>query len=587
MIQNNLISIRLLTEQVESQGLDIAYKYDKFTEVGYAIANDCGEEGREYFHRLCKLCPKYDEKETDNLFSGGLKNGRKKNGLGSVFKLASDAGVEVEKVYERIKAESKDSEDSKDSGLYSGDAANLSVEPEIELSHFSEYDFPFPLKKLGLGTKNSQERDIRLLGALAVIGAIFGYRTYTRYDKNLNPNLLIFVVGNSASGKGSLSPIKEFAKPFHQELIEKSEKAKKAYKQEMAEYERKKSNGEIVGPQPEKPGYEMFIIPGDNTSAGLMKNLKNSGGRGVIIQSEADTLNVANSNQYGHFSHTLRDLFDNNDLESNRSTEDTYLSIEETCVSIVLSGTPEQAKTLIKSSENGLFSRFQYYYMKRHLEWSNRFPKDDIDPKSYFKELAKEFKGKFDKKMGKFDEKKENEHLYILKLTESQEAKFNDAFSLLFKRAQMIKADMFAFVTRLAHAVLRMMNTVALLRYMETEELSLVNWREREQPEKSHWELYINDDDFGAVLSMAPVLYEHGVHVISFMKSVTVTRSPNIERDRFLQQLPKEFKTKEAEDLAYKLGINTSSAKTWLNREANRKNGFIQRVTRGAYRKLV
>lgn len=46
-------SLRLLTEAVETAGADIAPTYAEYVQLAFAIATDCGEAGREFFHRLC------------------------------------------------------------------------------------------------------------------------------------------------------------------------------------------------------------------------------------------------------------------------------------------------------------------------------------------------------------------------------------------------------------------------------------------------------------------------------------------------------------------------------------------------------
>ena len=45
-------SLRRLTEAVETAGADIAPTYLEYVQLSFAIATDCGEAGREFFHRL-------------------------------------------------------------------------------------------------------------------------------------------------------------------------------------------------------------------------------------------------------------------------------------------------------------------------------------------------------------------------------------------------------------------------------------------------------------------------------------------------------------------------------------------------------
>ena len=56
---NELESLRRLTEAVETAKADIAPTYIEYVHLAFAIATDCGEEGRDFFHRLCRVSAKY------------------------------------------------------------------------------------------------------------------------------------------------------------------------------------------------------------------------------------------------------------------------------------------------------------------------------------------------------------------------------------------------------------------------------------------------------------------------------------------------------------------------------------------------
>ena len=54
---NDIESLRRLTETVETAGADIAPTYIEYVQLAFSIATDCGEAGRDYFHRLCRMSP--------------------------------------------------------------------------------------------------------------------------------------------------------------------------------------------------------------------------------------------------------------------------------------------------------------------------------------------------------------------------------------------------------------------------------------------------------------------------------------------------------------------------------------------------
>ena len=61
-----------------------------------------GEPGREFFHRLARLSPKYDETENDAKFSEALKNRNGEINIGTFFYLCKEAGIEPQKKRGRV-----------------------------------------------------------------------------------------------------------------------------------------------------------------------------------------------------------------------------------------------------------------------------------------------------------------------------------------------------------------------------------------------------------------------------------------------------------------------------------------------------
>ena len=69
-------SLSRLVEAVRSAGVDIAPGYCEYVRLAFAIANDCGEAGREGFIALCSLSVKFNREKAERLFSNSLKKGR-------------------------------------------------------------------------------------------------------------------------------------------------------------------------------------------------------------------------------------------------------------------------------------------------------------------------------------------------------------------------------------------------------------------------------------------------------------------------------------------------------------------------------
>ena len=75
-----------------------------------------------------------------------------------------------------------------------------------------------------------------------------------------------------------------------------------------------------------------------------------------------------------------------------RRTQREYVNIKKPRLSTVLSGTPNQIVNLMTSVENGLFSRFLFYYLDKKLEWIDVFDEGDGEPlDEYFEKLGQQY----------------------------------------------------------------------------------------------------------------------------------------------------------------------------------------------------
>jgi hypothetical protein len=63
-----------LVNEIENLGLDITCSYKQWYEIGCAIANEVGDGGRNYYHRLSRYHPKYNQKECDMQYDKCLKD---------------------------------------------------------------------------------------------------------------------------------------------------------------------------------------------------------------------------------------------------------------------------------------------------------------------------------------------------------------------------------------------------------------------------------------------------------------------------------------------------------------------------------
>ena len=82
-------------QAIEAAAVDITTTYSQWLEIGFALANEFGEGGREFFHRVSKFHSGYNFKECDEKYNSFLKSKGSGIGIGSFFHHVKAAGVKV------------------------------------------------------------------------------------------------------------------------------------------------------------------------------------------------------------------------------------------------------------------------------------------------------------------------------------------------------------------------------------------------------------------------------------------------------------------------------------------------------------
>ena len=89
-----------------------------------------------------------------------------------------------------------------------------------------------------------------------------------------------------------LSLVRLLVEPIHDDIRRQVEESMTAYRREKARYDslgKERAKAEI----PVMPPNRMFLISGNNTGTGILQNLMDSDGSGLICESEADTISTA------------------------------------------------------------------------------------------------------------------------------------------------------------------------------------------------------------------------------------------------------------------------------------------------------
>jgi hypothetical protein len=511
----DLEALERLCILVEEAGVDIAPNFDQYTDMAFAIANALGEAGRNCFHRLCALCPKYQPVKADKLFTDAIAKGRGANGLGTVFYLAEQAGINLGdlKGFTSTKTGSLESfrtgartyymspqftagqngqngqENAQNGQNYHNfpqtstnrrgnfgnaptgenthtkeDAMKLPYEEEYANTPdtFPTYNWPRFLQRILDCSTGTAQRDMLFCGAMGALGETISSFTYFNYSNDKQyPNLQVFVIAPAASGKGAISWIRRLVMPFHKEKIARYEAAREAYQTAYLAWSNEGKNRDMAQ-RPVSPRMELFFIAGDNTGTGIQENIIDNNGFGLIMEAEAEVLSAAIQSEYGHWSHTLRKAFDHEFLSYNRRKDKEYRECDCLRVSVVICGTPGQLKPFIPNAENGLFSRQLFYFMPSLEIYLNMFETGSK------KDYSAEFMKWGERWKMVIDAIKSAVSTIEFLPTKEQTDRIHDCMSRLFYHAGTAHGgSMRGSVVRLAINLTRIMNVVALIRALD------------------------------------------------------------------------------------------------------------------------
>ena len=606
----NIESLRLITEAVETAGADIAPSYTEYVQLAFAIATDCGEAGREFFHRLCRISAKYQREHAERMFSNALIKQHGEIHLGTAFHLAESTGVKIcreEVMNSRKNAENalnapynfpthrraynkvEEEENDNDENTNAPEELSTDSDPLQPLPTFPEADWPKILMLIMSYATSPTQRDILLLGALTALGATMERYVRCSYSgKYQSPCLQTFFVAPPASGKSGLSLIRLLVEPIHDKIRQQVDEEMKAYRKEKKNYEllgKERVNTEA----PQMPPNKMFLISGNNSGTGILQNIMDANGTGLICETEADTIASAISSEYGHWSDTLRKAFDHDRLSYNRRTDQEYREVKRIFLAVLLSGTPAQVRALIPSAENGLFSRQLFYYMHGIYTWADQFACGEIDLDEIFRSIGRDWQLKLDilKEHG----------IHTLRLTDEQKKEFNALFSDLFFRSDIANGnEMRSFIARLAVNTCRIMAEIAMIRALECDQPYQFKGSSTPllTPDKeiaadnikdgiiTRWDVTITAEDFHAVLELVTPLYRHATHILSFLPSTEVKHRANADRDALFEIMGNQFTRAQLLEQAEKMKIKPNTALSWLNRLI-KKGLLINTDDKGVY----
>ena len=165
-------------------------------------------------------------------------------------------------------------------------------------------------------------------------------------------NLISYIAGDFASGKGSIDPVVDT-------WTSEVKQMDKMYQQQEDEWRAKKRAAKNKKEQPEEPKLPVRCLTLNNTVANLAERLANTDGKHAFsFTPEADTVAQKWKSAMSDFSVMLRQAYDGTSYEREaRSADAVNVHIEHLLWNVVMCGTPDALYRVVNNYTDGFQSR--------------------------------------------------------------------------------------------------------------------------------------------------------------------------------------------------------------------------------------
>ena len=406
-------------------------------------------------------------------------------------------------------------------------------------THFRQGQLPWQIEKAISIAPQGEMRDMLLLSVLTNSAyALPAMRMYHGFPHHVyGPELMTMILAPAASGKGIMNYGKSLLQGIENE------------------------HGEFI------------YLPANTSSAALMSYLKMLKGRGIMMATEIDTLSKALSSTTGGFSDTLRCMFEHETISKLRKNQEELIEIPDPHFSVLISGTFNQLKPLIKSRENGLMSRFASYVVKQTQDFDDRVWLDedeDAVPQEVvlYEQLAKEISQRY-------AWMKKAKHACYFYLTDAQRKSITRMFRGMYDTLRPAFGNEFDSILKRMPVIMKRIGMILTGFRLDMNE---------PLPER----VVCSDDDFETLILIGHKLLLHSAMMYQMLPNskdaVPGEIGQNLIQKQFFQMLPTDFTKQDAIRQAEVLGVPLKTMEVWLSKSIQMSN--IERIAHGLYKKV-
>lgn len=571
---DNTERVETLIALLKSTHTDITSGYTEWLKVGFAIASEFGEGGRRYFHDISSLYSGYDKAECDKKYDECLKTDKGRTNISTIFYLAEQQGVKLPHYEKNVKpvADVPQSAATSDKNVAVSFVESQEEDRTLPLFDESIYDNLPKILSKAVGTMNiQQEKDLVLIGSIVTLSAaLLPFRTIF-HGRTIFPNMFLFVPGPAGSGKGRLDFCYRLVRPIHNEKRDAWQLAQAEYKQELERYRALSKKEKANATAPIKPPISLLRVPANCSATSFAEAMADNGNM-IMFETEGDTVVNTFKSDYGNYSDNFRKAFAHEEFGYLRRGNDSEeKEVQNPRLSVVLSGTPEQVKSLIPNAENGLLSRFIFYGMTATDEWLDGFSGYDSDSplEKIFDDLGAEF-------VEYYRSLESTEQIWF-HLSLVQQQRFNDFFAEEKRRMKEVNGDLYnASTHRLSWATLRIAMVLTALRMMDSGRITD--------------KVECSDTDFDIALSIIRTISAHNDYIFNVLndgviEDVKVSETySSATRSALLNILPEHFTSKDMQTAALSINKSVRTVERQIRRAIQK--GQVKELGKGSYQKI-
>lgn len=532
--------LEIIVARLEASQVDITAVYSDWCNIGFAIAAELGEAGREYYHRISRFYAKYSKIDCNKQYDNCLNAKGHGITMKTFFHLAKQTGVDIHVANRSPINETDTPKQAESIDKFENATDNIFNTPQLPDEVFN--NLPEILRESCELFQGAVEKDVFLIGSIAVLSGCLPKIQGIYFDEPCSPHLYAFITSRAASGKGKMRWSKLLGQAIHDHIIEQSQKERDAYEIEMERYSTLTKSQRQDSIKPTEPAQKMFFIPANSSSSAFIAALSDNNFSGVIFETEADTLASTFKQEWGNFSDVLRKAFHHESTSMFRRKDNEFIEIRDPHLAIALSGTPNQVHNMMPNAENGLFSRFMYYAFEDNSQFKNPFVSHrSINYTDFFKEKASVI---FDL----YQQLCNLQEPVIFQLTTEQSLQFTEQFNAMLSRNKLLLGrDFDANIKRLGLITFRIAMILSALRILEEGELP--------NP------MICSGVDFKTAMTIATTLEKHAIAVFQNLPNNNL-RGKKLE---FFEKLPQQFDRQGYLKVAEELGIHPKAAEKYIS----------------------